>query len=266
MENENFYQTNLETGKLNIHTTKPFYDALNDEKQMVFKRYCLWSNRQQLWISKGKAENCSYLKSRLNEMGFAQVDAVGEKLSFEQRVERQQAKAGERAERAEQLSEKAEVRSDALYLKAKDMASVIPFGQPILVGHHSEKRDRNYRGRIDNTFRKAFEESDKANYYSDKAETAKFTAEGKQYSNPFYLDKRIKETQTSIRQIERRLKGKFYSHSPESEINDKTKAFYNDRLSDEKDKLNFYEKCMIKIDPNWAPKIPSAKKGKGKSI
>ena len=25
--------------------------------------------------------------------------------------------------------------------------SVIPFGQPILIGHHSEKRDRNYRRR-----------------------------------------------------------------------------------------------------------------------
>jgi hypothetical protein len=36
------------------------------------------------------------------------------------------------------------------------MASVIPFGQPILVGHHSERRDRNYRGRIHSTYGKAF--------------------------------------------------------------------------------------------------------------
>ena len=31
------------------------------------------------------------------------------------------------------------------------MASVIPFGQPILVGHHSERRDRSYRDRIRST-------------------------------------------------------------------------------------------------------------------
>ena len=36
------------------------------------------------------------------------------------------------------------------------MASVIPFGQPILVGHHSETRDRNYRNRIHNKFSKSF--------------------------------------------------------------------------------------------------------------
>jgi hypothetical protein len=37
------------------------------------------------------------------------------------------------------------------------MADAIPFGQPILVGHHSERRDRNYRGRIHAKFAKSFE-------------------------------------------------------------------------------------------------------------
>ncbi|MEE8059026.1 MAG: DUF3560 domain-containing protein [Pseudomonadales bacterium] len=42
--------------------------------------------------------------------------------------------------------------SQTVYKRAKDMAPVIPFGQPILVGHHSEHRDRRYRDRIHNTF------------------------------------------------------------------------------------------------------------------
>ena len=51
------------------------------------------------------------------------------------------------------------VRDDAdrLHTDARDMASIIPFGQPILVGHHSEKRDRNYRGRIHKKFERSFE-------------------------------------------------------------------------------------------------------------
>ena len=49
------------------------------------------------------------------------------------------------------------------------MADVIPFGQPILVGHHSEGRDRRYRERIHNTFGKAFATMDKADHYERKA-------------------------------------------------------------------------------------------------
>ena len=46
------------------------------------------------------------------------------------------------------------------------MASVIPMGQPILIGHHSERRDRNYREKIGNKMRKGAELSD----YADELE------------------------------------------------------------------------------------------------
>lgn len=55
-------------------------------------------------------------------------------------------------------AERARENGRARVERAHEMASVIPFGQPILVGHHSEKRDRNYRGKIENGFRKGFEE------------------------------------------------------------------------------------------------------------
>lgn len=57
-------------------------------------------------------------------------------------------KQQERRERLQAAAAKAQRESDARFKRASDMASVIPFGQPILVGHHSEKRDRAYRGRI----------------------------------------------------------------------------------------------------------------------
>ena len=76
-----------------------------------------------------------------------------------------------RIDNARKQAAKNEKLSDDLYNQAKKMSSVIPFGQPILVGHHSEKRDRNYREKIHNKFGKAFEASDKAEYYKRKAET-----------------------------------------------------------------------------------------------
>lgn len=71
----------------------------------------------------------------------------------------------------EEMAEKKEKLSNQLFKEAKSMASVIPFGQPILVGHHSEKRDRNYRNKISNKFDKSFDESNKAEYYSEKAQS-----------------------------------------------------------------------------------------------
>lgn len=70
--------------------------------------------------------------------------------SYEEKVER-------RRERLEAKADRLRGEGRSLYDRAHKMASVIPFGQPILVGHHSEKRDRNYRGKIHNTFGKAFE-------------------------------------------------------------------------------------------------------------
>jgi len=59
------------------------------------------------------------------------------KQDFEERREK-------RIETAQQRALKNETESNFLYKKAKEMASMIPLGQPILVGHHSEKGDRNY--------------------------------------------------------------------------------------------------------------------------
>ncbi|HDY6823612.1 TPA: DUF3560 domain-containing protein, partial [Pseudomonas aeruginosa] len=65
-------------------------------------------------------------------------------------------KLADRRERLQERAAKFSGESGALYQRAKTMASAIPFGQPILVGHHSEGRDRRYRDRIHSTYGKAF--------------------------------------------------------------------------------------------------------------
>ena len=84
--------------------------------------------------------------------------------NFEERRQR-------RFEYAEFQAIKNEQKAEHLYVLAKKMASVIPFGQPILVGHHSEKSDRNYRNKVHTTFGRSFEAGEKSKYYEEKAQT-----------------------------------------------------------------------------------------------
>jgi hypothetical protein len=69
-----------------------------------------------------------------------------------------------------ELSQKTHDLSNQVCDQARKMADVIPFGQPILVGHYSEKRDRNYRDRIWSKFKKSAELEEKAKYYARKAD------------------------------------------------------------------------------------------------
>lgn len=96
-------------------------------------------------------------------------------------VEQYEAKRQARYERLLNAAKKAEQESDSKLSQARDMASVIPFGQPILVGHHSEGRDRNYRGRIENKFRKGYE-------LMKRAEELKSRAEGIANNDNIYSD------------------------------------------------------------------------------
>lgn len=82
--------------------------------------------------------------------------------TYEQKIEAKK-------ERYLELAQRNKQESESRLNTAHKMADIIPFGQPILVGHHSESRDRNYRNRIHNNFEKAFEADDKAKYYESKA-------------------------------------------------------------------------------------------------
>lgn len=77
-----------------------------------------------------------------------------------------------RIDRLNAAADRAAAESNRAAEESSRMASVIPFGQPILLGHHSEKRDRNYRNRIANKMDKAVELDKKAKHYAAKAAAA----------------------------------------------------------------------------------------------
>ena len=69
-------------------------------------------------------------------------------------------------------AEQARAAAVRLSSEGSSMAEAIPFGQPILVGHHSEKRDRAYRESIRAKFAKANAEYCKADELERRAEAA----------------------------------------------------------------------------------------------
>jgi len=83
-----------------------------------------------------------------------------------------EAKKEERAQRADDRAEKARERSNQAFNNSSmsEANTGIPFGQPILVGHHSEGAHRAAIKRADNAMRKSIQENEKANYYAGKAE------------------------------------------------------------------------------------------------
>lgn len=107
-------------------------------------------------------------------------------------------------------AEKAHKEAEAGFERASKMAEIIPMGQPILVGHHSEKRDRNYRNRIQDTARRALEAEKKAKYYESKA--ASVGCGGISSDDPDAVEKlhaelaQLEEAQRMMKEINRTIR------------------------------------------------------------
>lgn len=81
-----------------------------------------------------------------------------------------QERARAKAERYEELADKAYERSNAAFERSNAAVKDIPFGQPILVGHHSEGKHRAALKRSDQAMRKSVDEMHKAEAHESKAE------------------------------------------------------------------------------------------------
>lgn len=129
-------------------------------------------------------QNSTQMKDKLTDEQIEEIRRV--------RTER----AERRAERRLKWAEANERKASFLSEEAERMASVIPLGQPILVGHHSERRDRAFRSRIDRKYSAASEADRKANYHRQKA------------ANILAFGARVKGDAERARQVKRELADK----------------------------------------------------------
>jgi len=88
-----------------------------------------------------------------------------------------------RAERLREWADKRAAKSAAGFQAAKRIADGIPFGQPILVGHHSEKHHRADIARIDSGMRRGIENENKAAEMRSKAANIDAAADAAIYSD-----------------------------------------------------------------------------------
>lgn len=102
-------------------------------------------------------------------------------------------------ERAERFTKYSEHRNDDAQ-RASDgvhaIADNIPFGQPILIGHHSEKRARRDQQRITDGISKAVKMWDTAQYWQDRAASA--VQDAKYKERPDVRVRRIKKIKADL--------------------------------------------------------------------
>lgn len=98
-----------------------------------------------------------------------------------------------RAERLREWSDKREVKSAAAFKTARTIADGIPFGQPILVGHHSERHARRDQGRIHNAMSAGVQHHEKACDMDGRASEIERQAEQAIYSDDADAPERLRE-------------------------------------------------------------------------
>jgi hypothetical protein len=124
------------------------------------------------------------------------------KTTFADRVDSAKARSAKRTDRYRTYSENASARSEAAHDRFRAILDPIPFGQPILVGHYSERKHRRTLEKADNALRSAVEEADKAKYYRGRALSSSFKAEDKDVA---FMHRRLKEAEAERRVCQRHL-------------------------------------------------------------
>jgi hypothetical protein len=142
----------------------------------------------------------------LTAAGFrVTVDLDGDTPRAE--VERRAAlveRAEERAEYREELAAKRTRDADAARAASDAISDGIPFGQPILVGHHSERRARRDVARMHAHMGRSRDMAVRAEYHSQRAEAAGATARP---DSPVTVANRIDTNEAEVRRIRRTLDG-----------------------------------------------------------
>jgi protein-L-isoaspartate O-methyltransferase len=141
-----------EDNKLRIYG--PRFDAETYER--VKAAGFRWAPKQELWVAPAwtpeREDLCLELAGEVGDEDTSLVD-----------------RAEERADRFEDYRDKRAQDAEAARRAVSAIADNIPFGQPILVGHHSEKHARKDAERIENGMRRAVKMWKTSEYWTQRA-------------------------------------------------------------------------------------------------
>lgn len=118
------------------------------------------------------------------------------------RRERKERKLQKRLEWADKREKKSDEEMEA----GNKMAGALPLGQPILIGHHSEKRHRKYIEKIQNHTTKAVENSQMANKHREKAYNLQTQLDTTIFSDDLDAVERLQEKIDKLEKKRNRMK------------------------------------------------------------
>jgi 16S rRNA G1207 methylase RsmC len=148
----------------------------------------IWAPKQELFVAPmwtpSRADLCEELAGEIGDEDKNLVE-----------------RAEERAERFEDYSEKRAADADNARRHVSSIADGIPFGQPILIGHHSERHARRDAEKIESGMRRAVKMWETSKYWIDRAQGALAHAQHAERAD--VRARRIKKIEADKRKAER---------------------------------------------------------------
>jgi hypothetical protein len=256
------YINNLETGHIELHFEKSDYMALSDAEKSEIKGAYLWSRSANAWVSRGTKDHYNALRVA-EKLGFTEEEKQGERLSFAEEMEMKATKAECRADRFEYKAEKAVATAEHLQSSINSMRGDIAFFTQPNINTSAGRAFKNRRERMFAQYESGMEEYRKSEYYKNRAETARATADMKQLRDPVYLDNRIKECNSNIKKLQSNIvncENKIYRIEQGEELKsywtgevltlEKMQDIlseYLDKMEYEMDKLAYFENALDEI-------------------
>lgn len=111
-----------------------------------------------------------------------------------------------KAARLREWAEKREAKAERVLERARELAHAIPFGQPILVGHHSEKHARRDADRIHNGYATGLAHQKKAAEMRGRAFGIEDAADRAIYSDDSDAPERLRERIAGLEARHARMK------------------------------------------------------------
>ncbi len=109
----------------------------------------------------------------------------------------------QRAGRFSDYSDRRAVESEQALAHVDSLASAVPLGQPILVGHHSERRARRHAQKIENGMKRAVMLFERAEYWEQRAQASLQHAKYKERPDVRY--RRIKKIEAELRKSQKHI-------------------------------------------------------------
>lgn len=230
---ERNYILNLETSKIELHFSKEDYQALSLDEKKMLKSSFLFSPKAQAWVSRSKNNHYSAIATA-EKLGFTSNGKTGKRLTFQEELELEAEKAENKSERFEQYADNATKRGQQLQGEFNEMKKDWSWITQPNISSSAGRSFTNQRNRIIARYEKGFDEYRKSEYYKERAETARATADQSKLQSKTYLNNRIEETKKAIRQLEKRT-----TNSENTDL--------LDRLEYEVDKLAYLHNCLDEI-------------------